>query len=89
MEDVRMNTIIKYVDRSYPILDDEMGLPSMIIIDGTKYKLTCSIDRHHFRKIIESCLIKEHMFSVEDARQMSELYCEKKYDDYKKVVLQL
>jgi hypothetical protein len=66
-----------------------MGLPSMVLVDGHKYKLTCSIDRHHFRKVISKYLKEKHFFSDETAQQGGELYCETKYNEYKEAVLNL
>ena len=89
MENMERGKIIKYVDRAYPIINDEMGLPNTIIINGVKYKLTCAIDRHDFICIIMSSLVKVHCFSTEDAQKISLLYCEEKYNIYKRAVLEL
>jgi len=81
--------LIRYLDRVHPIKMDDMGLPSIVTVFGGEYKLTCSIDRHKFRGIIKQSLVKDHFFSEKDAEYASEVYCESKYDDYKKAVLQL
>jgi len=89
MEEQEKENFIKYINVAYPIVEDEMGLPSTVLVDGHKYKLTCSIDRHHFRKVISKYLKEKHFFSDETAQQGGELYCETKYNEYKKAVLNL
>jgi hypothetical protein len=89
MEEQEKENFIKYINAVYPIVEDEMGLPSIVLIDGYKYKLTCSIDRYHFRKVITKYLKEKHFFSDETAQKGGELYCETKYNEYKEVVLNL
>jgi hypothetical protein len=89
MEGQEKENFIKYINVVYPIVKDEMGLPSMVLIDGLRLKLNCSIDRHHFRKVISKYLKEKHFFSDETAQQGGELYCETKYNEYKEVVLNL
>lgn len=89
MENHEKKIFIKYLNLVYPIVEDEMGFPSTAIIGGDRYRLICSIDRHHDRKVITKNLKEIHSFSDETAEKGAEIYCEIKYNEYKKAVLKL
>jgi len=82
--------LMRYVSKTHPVVNDNLGLPSIIRIDKKDYKITCSIDRHHVRRHIANSLMTSlHNFSKEDSEMMSESYCEHKYNEYKKAVMEL
>lgn len=89
--DVEVNNFkrIKYAGMAYNVIVDEKGLPSKIMVNGKICSLNSSIDRHHFRSYMITDLIENHFFSRDEANKISEVFCEEKYNQYKKEVMKL
>lgn len=89
--DIIKNNFLRYASKFYPTCLDELGIPSIVKIEGKDYKLNCSIDRHYIRKSLLNDLINnnKHLFDKEHAEKITELYCDEIYSKYKKIVLSL
>lgn len=77
------------LSRAFPVTLDELGLPSKFRINGVEHKINCSIDRHHLRKSISLELVNTYYIKKDGADFLSEYYCEEKYNEYKKAVVNL
>ncbi len=81
----------KFFNKKYPVVIDDMGLPSLIKLTATDkvFGLTQSIDRHYLNKTITKDLIDIMSFSEEESSQISEFYINEKYKEYKESLLSL
>jgi hypothetical protein len=83
--------IFNFIEQFFNVVveNDGVGLPSIINVNENKFSLCYSINRHNFRSHIERLLVESHAFSISESKIYSDLYCEHKYDIYKKVVMKL
>ena len=86
---LKSERVKKFLEKFYPTKIDKLGLPSLITINNVDHSLTCSIDRHSLRRVINSELIKNFGYDKDQSTIIAEFYCEEKYNVYKKTLLSL
>ena len=81
----------KFFDKKYPIINDNMGLPSLVKMVSTDriYGLTLSVDRNNLRRCITRDLKDMLGLTEEESNQISEFYVNEKYGEYKEIILSL
>ena len=81
----------KFFDKKYPVINDEMGLPSLVKMTqkDNVFGLTLSIDRERLRNHISRDLTNMLSLSEEESNQISEFYVNEKYEKYKEEILSL
>jgi hypothetical protein len=84
-----MNRLEKYLENEFKVENDNMGIPSIIMVDGNEKSLVQSYDRKHMRFAMIKYL--EEMLALQNdmATKIADDYLEKKYKEYMDFVLSL
>lgn len=84
-----MSKFAKFLDKRFETKEDSMGIPSIIIVEGTEQHLVQSLDRVRMKTAMRNFLVEKVALSDENARKESESYVESKYKEYMDFVMKL
>ena len=79
----------KFLDKQFKVKNDEMGVPSIIIVDGKEKSLVLSVDRHYMLIAMSKFLSVKLVLTDDMSKVESNAYIDGKYKEYMDFVMNL
>ena len=84
-----MSRFAKFLDKRFKTKEDDLGAPSIIIVEGVEKNVVMSLDRVRMKTAMVKFLIEKMALSNEMASKEADEYVEGKYKVYKEFILNL
>lgn len=84
-----MNRLEKHLESQFKVENDDMGIPSIIVVDGKVQSLVQSIDRKHMLHAMKKYLLGMLALQEDMASKIANDYLDRKYKEYMDYVLNL
>jgi hypothetical protein len=84
-----MSRFAKFLDKRFKTKEDDLGAPSIIIVEGVEKNVVMSLDRVRMKTAMVKFLIEKMALSNEMASKEADEYVEEKYKVYKEFILNL
>jgi hypothetical protein len=84
-----MNRLEKHLESQFKVENDDMGIPSIIVVDGKVQSLVQSIDRKQMLFAMKKYLLGMLALQEDMASKIANDYLDRKYKEYMDYVLNL
>lgn len=84
-----MNKLEKHLELQFKVENDDMGIPSIILVDGKVQSLVQSIDRKQTLFVMKKYLLGMLALQEDMASKIANDYLDRKYKEYMDYVLNL
>jgi hypothetical protein len=84
-----MNRFAKFLEKKFKVIDDKMGIPSIINVDGSEKSLVVSLDRVRMKAAMMKFLVEKVALQDSDAMNEAENYVETRYKEYMDFVMKM
>jgi hypothetical protein len=84
-----MSRFAKFLEKKFKVQSDNMGIPSIIIVDGEEQNLIQSIDRKRMLSSMTLYLINTAALPEDMAKQTANDFLDTKYKEYMDFVMKL
>ena len=84
-----MNRFGKFLVKKFKVVEDSMGIPSIINVAGVDKSLVVSLDRVKMKGAMMKFLVEKVALTDEQAMKEAENYVEDKYKEYMDFVMNL
>tara|TARA_B110000211_G_C13772454_1_gene418118 strand:- start:9 stop:263 length:255 start_codon:yes stop_codon:yes gene_type:complete len=84
-----MNRFAKFLEKKFKVVEDTMGIPSIINVDGSERSLVVSLDRVRMKSAMMQFLVEKVALQDSDATAEAENYVERRYKEYMEFVMKL
>ena len=84
-----MSRFAKFLAKRFKVIEDSMGIPSIINVDGFDKSLVLSFDRVRMKHAMIYFLVEKVALTESDAMVQAEIYVENRYKEYMDFVMKM
>jgi len=84
-----MSRFAKFLAKRFKVIEDSMGIPSIINVDGFDKSLVLSLDRVRMKHAMIYFLVEKVALTESDAMVQAEIYVENRYKEYMDFVMKM